>query len=54
MGELKTPLIIWVDDHAERGPTAELIAHAKKRGVDVHVFKTSHDAEAWIEHDIGI
>ena len=47
---LETPLLIWVDDHAASEPAAELISHAKEVGVHVHVFETTIDAQAWIDH----
>jgi len=51
--ELRIPLLVWVDDHANRGSAYTLISHAKELGVQVHTFKSTLETEKWIDHNIG-
>ena len=53
MSLLKTPLLIWVDDHAARGESAKLIAHAKELGICVVLLTSTIKAQNWIMHNIG-
>ena len=51
--ELKIPLLVWVDDHANRGWAYTLLSHARELGVQVYTFKSTLETEKWIEHNIG-